>query len=142
MVGTLDQPTNTAVTKSTTRNQVTTFSILNAPYAWRCPTYGQTTQLPFPKDTTARLSAAEISRIQQTIVGTLLYYAQAVDVTLLVALNTLASKQTKSTKNTASAIIQLLYYCSMHQDATIHYHASEMAIHIDSDASYLSMPKA
>jgi hypothetical protein len=113
----------------------------HSPHAWHKPVYGQTTQHPFPENGSNHLASTDILGIQQ-IVGTLLYYTQAVDVTLLVALNSLAAKQSKGTENTAKAIIQVLNYCATHLDATLRYHASGMVLHIDSDASYLSMPKA
>jgi hypothetical protein len=114
----------------------------HSPYAWQQLTYGQTTQLPFPDDLSDPLQADAITRIQQ-IVGTMLYYARAVNATLLVSLNSLASEQSNGTQNTAKRIVQLLNYCATHPDATIRYHASGMILHIDSDASYyLSMPKA
>jgi hypothetical protein len=67
---------------------------------------------------------------------------RAVDVTLLVALNSLAAEQSKGTENTAKAIVQVLNYCATHLDATLCYHASSMVLHIDSDASYLLMPQS
>ena len=39
------------------------------------------------------------------------------------------------------AITQLLNYCASHPDAMIRYHASDMILHVESDASYLSVPK-
>jgi hypothetical protein len=69
--------------------------------------------------------------------GTLLYYARAVDSTLLVALGTIAKQQVKWTEATAWAILHL-NYCATHPDAsTLRYHASEMILWIHSDASYL-----
>jgi hypothetical protein len=61
---------------------------------------------------------------------------------LLVELNSLASEQSKGTENTAKTIVQVLNYCATHPDATLCYYASGMVLHIDGDASYLSMPKA
>lgn len=61
---------------------------------------------------------------------------------MLVALGTLAKEQTKGTANTAAAAAQLLDYAATHPDATIQYNSSDMALHIDSNASYLSMPQA
>jgi hypothetical protein len=39
-------------------------------------------------------------------------------------------------------IKQLLDYCATHPDANIQYHASDMILHMESDASYLSETKA
>jgi hypothetical protein len=113
----------------------------HAPHAWAQPVYGQSVQAPTPDDTSAPLDPKAITRIQQ-IVGTLLYYARAVDSSMLVALGTLAEEQTKGTENTGKAVVQLLNYAATHPDATLQYHASDMILHIDSDASYLSMPQA
>jgi hypothetical protein len=88
-------------------------------------------------DTTAPLPADQITRLQQ-IIGALLYYARMIDCTMLVALGTLASAQSKGTKATMDAAIHLLNYCSTHPDAVIRYHKSNMILHIISDASYLS----
>jgi hypothetical protein len=71
-----------------------------------------------------------------------LYYAKAVEPTILVPLNDIATEQTKSTEKTQAATNQLLDYVATHPDATIRYHASDMIIHIHSDASYLSVSNA
>jgi hypothetical protein len=78
----------------------------------------------------------------QEIIGTLLYYGRAIDSTLLVALGTLASAQTNGTKATVNACKRLLNYCATHPDAVVRFQASDMCLHIDSDASYLSEPEA
>jgi len=77
----------------------------------------------------------------QEVIGILLYYARAVDPTLLVTLNTLASQQATATQATAKAIDQLLNYCTTHPDATIHFHASDMILWMHSNASYLTAPQ-
>jgi hypothetical protein len=43
---------------------------------------------------------------------------------------------------TQAATKQLLDYLATHPDATIRYHASDMILHIHSDASYLSVSNA
>ena len=60
-----------------------------------------------PEDTSPPLDAKGITRLQE-VIGTLLYYARAVDSTMLVALGTLASVQTKGTEATAQAVTHLL----------------------------------
>jgi len=71
-----------------------------------------------------------------------MYYARAVDFTTLVTLSSIASEQTKATKNTEKRVTQLLDYLHTHKDATIQYVASDMILNIHSDASYLSETKA
>jgi hypothetical protein len=53
-------------------------------------------------------------------------------------INVLASKQSRSTAVTADKVIKLLNYCNTHLETKIRYHASDMILHIHSDASYLS----
>jgi hypothetical protein len=71
-----------------------------------------------------------------------LYYARALDPTLIMPINVLASKQSKATEVTADNVIKLLNYCNTHPETKIRYHASEMILHIHSDASYLSENEA
>jgi hypothetical protein len=87
------------------------------------------------------LSPPDKTLLQESI-GVLLYYACTTDPTLLVALGTLTTAQTKGTQATMDACIQLLNYCATHPDATICYIASDMHLHTHSDASYLSEPEA
>jgi hypothetical protein len=61
---------------------------------------------------------------------------------MLVALSTLAAAQTKGTQQTAEACTKLLNYAATHPNAVIRYKASDMILHIHSDASYLSEPQA
>ena len=75
-------------------------------------------------------------------IGTLLYYARAVDSTMLVALNAISASQSKATETTAAAIVHLLDYAATHPDAVLRYTQSDMVLHIHSDASYLSAPEA
>jgi hypothetical protein len=72
----------------------------------------------------------------------MLHYARAVDSTMLVAIGTIASAQSKGTEATARPVTQLLKYCATHPDATIRYHASDMELLIDSDSSSLSEVKS
>jgi hypothetical protein len=57
---------------------------------------------------------------------------------MLVNLGTIASQQSKGTQATAHALTQLINYATAHPDATVRYHASDMYLHVHSDASYLS----
>jgi hypothetical protein len=113
----------------------------HAPHAWAKPQYGVKTQLTAPADTSAPLDKAGILRLQE-IIGVFLYYARAIDSTMLVALGTLAAAQTQATAATAKAAAQLLDYAATHPDAVIRYTASPMLLHVHSDASYLSEAKA
>jgi hypothetical protein len=113
----------------------------HSPHDWNPPTYGATIQYAPDADTSPRLDAKALTHLQN-VVGTFLYYARAIDSTMLVALGSLASQQNNGTKATTIAITQLLNYAATHPDATLRYHASGMVLHVHSDASYLSEKKA
>jgi hypothetical protein len=113
----------------------------HAPYKMQPINYGAKVQFATSADTTTPLTDAEKLTLQQ-VIRCLLYYARAVDTTMLVALSTLASTQTTGTAATAEAMIQLLDYCATHPDAEVRFHASDMVLQVSSDASYLSEPEA
>jgi hypothetical protein len=101
------------------------------------PVYGTKTQNAM-KDETPPLTAKQCLTIQK-FTGSVLYYVRAVDLTVLMPLNDIATEQTKATEKTQAATNQLLDYLVTQPDATIGYHASDMILHIYSDASYLSV---
>jgi hypothetical protein len=113
----------------------------HAPSAWSKPLYSSAPQLAKEEDTSAKLDSAEITRLQ-AIIGTLLFYARAIDSTMLVALGSLASAQSGGTQATAKAAAHLLNYAASNPDATLRYHASDMILQVQSDASHNSEPKA
>jgi hypothetical protein len=57
-------------------------------------------------------------------------------------LNDIATEKTKATEKTQAATNQLLDYLATHPDDIIQYHASDMILHIHSDASCLSVSNA
>jgi hypothetical protein len=113
----------------------------HSPHAWTKPIYGTHPQLTSPIEDTDLLPPSELTRIQE-ITGTLLFYARAIDSTMLVALGTIASNQSRGTQATAQALTQLLNYAAAHPDATVRYTASDMYLHIHSDAYYQSEAKS
>jgi hypothetical protein len=112
----------------------------HTPSIYITPVYGAKTQYA-TKDETPPLTAEQCLTIQK-VTGSVLYYARAVDPTVLMPLNDIAAEQTKATEKTQAATNQLLDYLATHPDATIRYHASDMILHIHSDASYLSVSNA
>jgi hypothetical protein len=99
------------------------------------PVYGAKTQYA-TKDETPPLTAKQCLTIQK-VTGSVLYYARAVDPTVLLPLNDIETEQTKATDKTQAATNQMLDYSATHPDATLRYHASDMVLHIHIDASYL-----
>ena len=67
-----------------------------SPYPVAQIKYGKVAQEPIPEDTSREASDKKILKVQQ-VVGSILYYAIAVDLTALVSLSTIASEQTKAT---------------------------------------------
>jgi hypothetical protein len=110
------------------------------PHAWQKPTYGAKTQYPQPTDTSEPLDAADTLRVQE-VCGIFLFYARAVDSFMLATVGTLASQQSRGTLATRVALVQLLNYAATHPDASVLFKASDMTLHVSSDASYLSAPK-
>jgi hypothetical protein len=78
----------------------------HAPHTWNPPIYGAKTQFVEDKTISTALSDKDVNKLQQ-LTGTLLYYARAVDPTLIMPINVLdpnnqepqKSQQTKSSKS-------------------------------------------
>jgi hypothetical protein len=92
-------------------------------------------------DETPPLTAKQCLTIQK-VTRSVLYYARAVDPTVIMPLNDIATEQNKATEKTQAATNQFLDYLDTRPDATIRYHASDMILHIHSDASYLLVSHA
>jgi hypothetical protein len=112
-----------------------------SPHEWQKPQYGAKTQYVAAADTSPSLDVTDTKRIQE-VLGTLLYYARAVDSTMLAAIGELATQQTAGTKQTMEALTKLLNYAASNPEATVRFTASDMILAIESDASYLSVTKA
>jgi hypothetical protein len=112
-----------------------------APHEWTEPAYGQRIQYASPEDNLPLLDKLGIIRVQ-SINGTFLYYARAVDPTMLVALNEISQQQSKPTAATLKKCDRLMDYAATYPNAVIRYHASDMILHVDTDAAYLVLPKA
>jgi hypothetical protein len=102
--------------------------------------YAQANLTP-EQDTSPPLGPADVTRVQQ-IIGVLLYYARAVDMTLFTRVNKVGSLQARPTAAVLAAAEQLLAYAATHPDASITYYDSDMRLIVHSDASYLSESKA
>jgi hypothetical protein len=112
----------------------------HTPSRYVTPVYGVKTQYA-TKDETPPITVQQCLTIQK-VTGSVLYYTQAVDPTVLMPLNDISTEQTKATEKTQAARNQLLDYLATHPDAAIRYHASDMILHIHSNASYLSVSNA
>ena len=88
-----------------------------------------------------RLIPAAAKRIQENV-GSLLFYARGVDPTILPTVNLLVSLQSSPTQDVADIADRLLQYCSRYPNNELVYHASNMTLFIQVDASYLSRSNA
>jgi hypothetical protein len=88
------------------------------------------------KDETPPLTAKPCLTIQK-VTESVFYFTRAVDPTVLMPINDIATEQTKETEKTQAITNQLLDYLATRPDTTIRYHASDMILHIHINASYL-----
>jgi hypothetical protein len=80
--------------------------------------FGSDVHYLLPIDTPPPLLDANIKHIQG-VIGSILYYARAIDLTVLMALSTIASKQAHGTEITMQKTKQLLDYLATHLDVTV-----------------------
>ena len=71
----------------------------HSPHPWQRPNYGAKLQFASAPDTTTTLDASNKLRILE-VLGTLLFYARAIDITLLTAIGELATDQLTGTAAT------------------------------------------
>jgi hypothetical protein len=104
------------------------------------PVYGAKVQY-VKTDTSAPLPPDKIRYIQR-VVGKFLFMGRALDNTMLHALNDIACAVTKGTQATLNATTYFLNYIASNPLPRVRYRASEMILHVESDAAYLVCPEA
>jgi len=75
--------------------------VQSCPYSSKPKSYGAKAQSLLPSDDSKPLDKKGILKIQKNV-GSILYYAQAVDSTVLIGLSSIAAEQTKATEKTHS----------------------------------------
>jgi hypothetical protein len=113
--------------------------IRHGPAPYKHFTYGH--QSAPDTDSSTLLSAERKQRVQ-ALVGYFLYYARAVDPTMLVALGQIASNQAAATENVEAACTHFLHYANTYPNATIVYRSSDMILRVVTDSSFHSEPSA
>ena len=73
----------------------------------------------------------------QRTVGSFLYYARAIENTILPALNEISMCQAKPIYHTLQKIQMILDYLNTYPNARNRFYASDMKLYVDSDATYL-----
>ena len=122
-------------------NHIMPKKMQTCPYSPQPKRFGTKAQAPLPPDSSPKLDAKGIKWVHQ-IVSSILYYACRVDMTVLMALSSIAVEQTKATEKTMDRCTQLLNYLSGQSEAKICFNALDMILYIHSDALYLSEAKA
>jgi hypothetical protein len=107
----------------------------NSPLIHHPIVYGQ--QMELVDESPKVTDSQALKRIQQ-IVGVFLYYARAVDETMLCAVNKIASRQSEPTEDLVKDVDRFLQYAATWPNAEIVYHKSAMRLFVHSDASYCS----
>jgi hypothetical protein len=115
--------------------------IQRSPHPHVITKYGAKIQYATEDDASPPLSADD-TKFVQAVAGTLLYYARAVDATILTALSSIATEQAKPTEQTMEKVKQLLDYCATQEEAIITYNASKMLLAVHSDAGYCNEKNA
>jgi hypothetical protein len=113
--------------------------LVYAPSKYTAPQYGAKVQLTNAIDTSPKLTQAQTTLIEQ-ITGTFLYYARAINGTMLHALNDMATWIATGNQSTAVSKTHFLHYCTTNPDTELLYRASNMIFKNDSDAAYLVAP--
>jgi hypothetical protein len=122
-------------------NHALPWHMQTCPYSPEPKKIGEDAQTPLAIDSSLLLDKKGLKQVQK-IVGSILYYARAVDMTVLMALSAITVEQTKATAKTMGRCIQLLNYLARNLEAKVRYYASDMIMNIHSDASYLLETKA
>jgi hypothetical protein len=104
-----------------------------SPGVYTAPQYGAKVQYALDDDTDP-LSAADTKTLQE-IVGSMLYYARAVDPTMLTTTNTIASLQSKPTQALRAQAVRLLQYAAAYPNNAIVYTKSKMHVILQVDTS-------
>ena len=106
------------------------------PYPDIKPNYGANAQYAEATYDSPTLSKEHKKSVQE-VTGTLLYYARAVDPTMLTVLGSIAAHQANPTEKMMQKFKQLLDYAASHLDAVLTYQSSEMFLTGQINASYL-----
>jgi hypothetical protein len=113
----------------------------HTPSVYVQPSYKTMTAQTATVDNSPRASTAQQHELQ-VVIGTMLYYARTVDPSVLTVVHELGSVQSRPTLNDIKKMERLLQYAASHQHHGIRFHASNMQLQIQSDASYLCRPRA
>ena len=107
----------------------------DSPAIYTPPSYGKQTIVDEKVDEDPICSPENVKYLQR-ICGIFLYYARAVDPTMLTAIGKIAANIANPTQSTLKAAEHFLQYAASHPDATMTFKPSDMQLKIISDASF------
>jgi hypothetical protein len=113
----------------------------HCPYSLSPKQYGAKAQEPLLVNISPLLPPDKIKEIKR-VIGSILYYACTINITVLMALSYIAIMQTKGTTSTMEKAKQLLDYLATNPNATMRFKSSDMIMNVHLDASYLSEANA
>jgi hypothetical protein len=113
----------------------------NSPHPHTIPQYGAKNQYAESQVESPLLNKEDTKHVQ-AVMGTLLYYARAVDSTILTALSSLATEQAKQTQKMMEKVKKLLDCCASQEEAIITYNKSKMILVVHSNAGYWNKEKS
>eukprot|EP00543_Licmophora_paradoxa_P004140 CAMPEP_0202451988 /NCGR_PEP_ID=MMETSP1360-20130828/10277_1 /ASSEMBLY_ACC=CAM_ASM_000848 /TAXON_ID=515479 /ORGANISM="Licmophora paradoxa, Strain CCMP2313" /LENGTH=144 /DNA_ID=CAMNT_0049070673 /DNA_START=404 /DNA_END=835 /DNA_ORIENTATION=- len=122
--------------------QILTMSLIFSPSRFQHPSLSKLEHLPHKHDIPKYNAKVEYTnspnispalhlankKCVQEVLSTLLYYAQAIDSTMLPAIGSIATQPANPTRKTMEAVTQLLNYCASCPNATVRYQKSDMMI--------------
>jgi hypothetical protein len=117
-------------------NHETPIRIQNSPHCHIEIQYGSKQQYVNDEEVLSPPLNKEETKYVQAVAGTLLYYARAVDSTILPALSSVATEEAQPMQKMIEKEKQLLNYCATQEEAIITYLASKMILCIHSNAGY------
>ena len=113
----------------------------DAPHSWTIPAYGSKRQYA-QEDSNEPILNRDGTKYIQGVNSTFLYYGQAIDSSILPAVNEIGTMQATPTASTTKKVEWLMDYAATHPNTAIRFHASDMILHGSSDVAYLVLPKA
>ena len=111
-----------------------------SPAVYSPPVYGSHSQMTEVDDSSP--ASEEQTKELQEIVGCFMYYARAVDGTMLPAVNHIASEMKAPTQRVLAMADRMLAYSLEYPNNELVFTASDMILYVQTDASYLSRSEA
>ena len=111
----------------------------DAPHTLNKTVYVKHIQLATQQSSAPKLNSADTNRVQ-SINGTFLYYALALDPTMIPSIKNISACQYVPTQYIMEPFNQVMDYVSTHPNSTIRYHPSNLILMTDIDADYLVIP--